>query len=70
MDDSLLFVADREAFMFQLGRMSADEEWVFEQEERARLEACQELGDIDLVCYTLGRLSTLWEESEVSHAVD
>ena len=59
--------ADREDFLYQLGRESVDEWSVFEQEERANLEWFRSLGDADLVAYTLGRLSTLDDESEVRH---
>jgi hypothetical protein len=56
----------REALLFRLGRESAEWWCVYEQEELANLEWFRLLGDADLIQYTLGRLSTLDDESEVS----
>lgn len=65
MKDPMLLVTDLDAFLYEPGRESAADGWVFEREERAWLEAWEAYGDREMVLYFRGRLSTLDEEREV-----
>lgn len=64
MKDPMLLVTDLDAFMYELGRESARDGWVFEREERASLAFWEAQGDRDMVNYVRGRLSTLDDECE------